>query len=178
MKSIKESNVLQNVKSKIENLDLGAIKFKMMHPEEGEGWSRDKVIAVEKEYKRFLFLTFKYQGINQIVPEKDVDEMWHYHILDTYKYAEDCENIFGYFLHHFPYFGLRGEADNEALHESFQLSINAYEETFNEPSPRKLTDTCCSCGGSGCSACSAITPLNKESIMKPHIRPTFLAEVA
>jgi len=37
-------------------LDLDPIKLKLMHVESGEGWSRDKANAVEKEYRRFLCL--------------------------------------------------------------------------------------------------------------------------
>ena len=41
------------------------------------------------------------------------------HILDTRKYAADCEAAFGHFVHHFPYLGLRGEEDTKALEAAF-----------------------------------------------------------
>jgi hypothetical protein len=46
---------------------------------------------------------------------KIVDEIWHQHILDTHAYHRDCDAIFGSYLHHFPYFGMRGDADAQAL---------------------------------------------------------------
>ena len=42
----------------------------------------------------------------------DVDEFWHQHILDTRKYRDDCENIFGHYMDHTP--GLDPEAQKRA----------------------------------------------------------------
>lgn len=112
-------------------LDLDPIKIKLMHKESGEGWSLEQANAVEFEYRRFLILMKKYPE-EQTAPLFDVDIFWHYHILDTMKYARDCEQVFGYFLHHFPYVGLRGEDDLEAHHRVGQRMKELYEETFGE----------------------------------------------
>jgi hypothetical protein len=112
-------------------LDLEPIKVKLMHKESGEGWSLERATAVEFEYRRFLFLMKKYPN-EQTAPLADVDTFWHYHILDTMKYAADCQAVFGYFLHHFPYIGLRGE-DDEAAHQRVgQRMRELYEATFGE----------------------------------------------
>ncbi|WUR14607.1 glycine-rich domain-containing protein-like [[Empedobacter] haloabium] len=113
-------------------LDLEPIKVKLMHVESGEGWSLEKVDAVEFEYRRFLYL-MKMFPQEQTAPLMDVDIFWHYHILDTMKYAIDCEAVFGYFLHHFPYIGLRGEDDEEAHRRVGDRMKELYEETFGEP---------------------------------------------
>ncbi|NRR33283.1 glycine-rich domain-containing protein-like [Oxalobacteraceae bacterium] len=115
----------------IADLDLEPIKVKLMHKESGEGWSLDQVNAVEFEYRRFLYLmkTFPHE---QTAPLFDVDTFWHYHILDTMKYASDCQAVFGYFLHHFPYIGLRGEDDEEVHHRVGERMRELYEETFGE----------------------------------------------
>lgn len=113
-------------------LDLEPIKVKLMHVESGEGWSLEKVNAVEFEYRRFLYL-MKMFPQEQTAPLMDVDIFWHYHILDTMKYAIDCEAVFGYFLHHFPYIGLRGEDDEEAHRRVGDRMKELYEETFGEP---------------------------------------------
>ncbi|MES2743408.1 MAG: hypothetical protein V4754_21010 [Pseudomonadota bacterium] len=110
-------------------LDLEAIKVKLMHKESGEGWSLDQVNAVEVEYRRFLYL-MKLFPTEQTAPLFDVDIFWHYHILDTQKYAIDCEAVFGYFLHHFPYIGLRGEDDEAAHHRVGERMKQLYEQTF------------------------------------------------
>lgn len=101
---------VQEIVELIHAMDLGPIKFKLMDAEEGCGWSREYADRMETEYKRFLVLSVKHPD-ELISPSKEVDKFWHGHILDTLKYAEDCDHVFGYFVHHFPYVGLRGEED-------------------------------------------------------------------
>jgi hypothetical protein len=113
-------------------LDLDPIKVKLMHRESGEGWSLEQANAVEFEYRRFLYLMKKFPN-EKAAPRSDVDIFWHYHILDTIKYASDCEAVFGYFLHHFPYIGLRGEDDLVAHQRVGERMRELYETTFNEP---------------------------------------------
>jgi hypothetical protein len=69
----------------------------------------------------------------EIVPCKIVDEMWHQHILDTIAYRADCERIFGQFLDHFPYFGMRGPDDAEALADAYHATLEIYEKNFGTP---------------------------------------------
>lgn len=115
----------------IAELDLEPIKLKLMHKESGEGWSPAQASAVEFEYRRFLSLMKLYPD-EHVSPLFDVDLFWHYHILDTMKYAKDCERIFGYFLHHYPYSGLLG-ADDEVVHQrTGERMQELYETTFGE----------------------------------------------
>jgi hypothetical protein len=115
----------------IADLDLEPIKVKLMHAESGEGWSLEQVNAVEFEYRRFLYLMKSFPH-EQTAPLMDVDIFWHYHILDTMKYAADCEAVFGYFLHHFPYIGLRGEDDEQVHHRVGERMRELYEATFGD----------------------------------------------
>jgi hypothetical protein len=46
------------------------------------------------------------------------------HILDTAAYREDCDEIFGRFLDHFPYFGMRDEQDAQALEHAYADTID------------------------------------------------------
>lgn len=115
----------------IAQVNLDPIKVKLMHKESGEGWSLEQATEVEFEYRRFLCL-MKLFPHEQMAPLFDIDIFWHYHILDTMKYAADCEHIFGYFLHHFPYVGLRG-ADDEAAHHRVGIRMQElYEATFGD----------------------------------------------
>lgn len=115
-------------------LDLDAIKIKIMHPESGEGWTAEYADSVECEYRRFLYLMKKFPN-EASAPLVDVDTFWHYHILDTMKYASDCEEVFGYFLHHFPYLGLRGDDDKQAHHRAGEKMKEMYEQTFGDGYP-------------------------------------------
>ena len=121
----------ENQFAPIAALDLDPIKVKLMHEESGEGWSLAYADAVEFEYRRFLYLVKQFPN-EQAAPLFDVDVFWHYHILDTMKYAADCEAVFGYFLHHFPYVGLRGEDDLEAHRRVGERMRELYEQTYGE----------------------------------------------
>jgi hypothetical protein len=112
-------------------LDLDPIKVKLMHVESGESWSQAKANAVEKEYRRFLWLMKMYPN-ESIAPLVDVDTFWHYHILDTMKYARDCEQVFGYFLHHYPYVGMRGGQDEQFRLDSGERMRTLYEASFGD----------------------------------------------
>jgi hypothetical protein len=110
-------------------LDLNPIKIKLMHKESGEGWSLERANAIETEYRRFLYLMDAFPE-EQVAPTVDVDTFWHYHILDTMKYALDCELTFGRFLHHYPYLGLEGEDDMEMQQQAGERTRALYESTF------------------------------------------------
>jgi hypothetical protein len=115
----------------IDTIDLTMVGRKIMDPEEGEGWAPEFTAMVEKRYRRFLYMTLAYPN-RSIVPTKDIDAFWHQHILDTRAYAQDCERVFGQFLHHFPYFGMRGEADARNLASSFEDTKALYLDLFGE----------------------------------------------
>ena len=121
-----------NLWRRIEALNLDMIKFKLMDPEQGKGWTQPKADRMATIYKRFLYLTEKYSD-KSIIPTAELDEVWHAHILDTRKYAEDCEKTFGHFVHHFPYLGMRGPEDAKRAAESFAETSRLFLEEFGEP---------------------------------------------
>ena len=122
---------LEQTSAAIEALDLGMIKFKAMRSEDGYGWSDAHADKVEIAYKRYLMLQARYPELT-LAPDQDTDRFWHLHILDTQKYAADCEATFGRFLHHFPYLGLRGEADAKALEDAFATMQRLVAQEFGE----------------------------------------------
>lgn len=116
--------------SDIEALDLTMVKLKLQDETEGEGWSRQQCDETEKEYKRFLYLKREYPE-KDIVPNASIDKFWHQHILDTAQYATDCQKVFGYFLHHYPYFGMNGEQDAKNLSDAFEDTKLLYKKHFD-----------------------------------------------
>ncbi len=113
----------------IEELDFTMVKLKLQDKEEGQGWTSELCDEAEEEYKRFLALKRVYPD-KEIVPNSIVDLFWHQHILDTQKYADDCKNVFGYFVHHFPYFGMNGEQDAKNLSDAFAETKELYNLHF------------------------------------------------
>ncbi|SEK49539.1 hypothetical protein SAMN05518845_101539 [Variovorax sp. YR750] len=133
-----QHKTLEQTIAAIEALDFTMIKFKACRAEDGYGWSAGYANKMEVAYKRYLMLHARHPEMT-LAPEQDVDRFWHMHILDTRKYAADCEATFGYFLHHFPYLGLRGEDDAKALQAAFEEMQRLSAEEFGEPAstPRR-----------------------------------------
>jgi hypothetical protein len=102
-----------------------------MNNDEGKPWTVDECESGEREYKRFLTLILL-NPKRQIVPTKQMDKFWHQHILDTQAYADDCQKVFGFFVHHFPYFGIYGVEDKQKLQNTFEETKRLYLETYGE----------------------------------------------
>lgn len=116
-------------------LDLSPIKETLKRPDGECQWSSEQVEIAELWYKRFLHLKKRYPH-RRLVPRKFIDEFWHTHILDTQKYAQDCECVLGSFLHHYPYFGINGTADaahwNDTIAETNELFMREFGETYDD----------------------------------------------
>ncbi len=148
----------------LKELDLEPIIVKIIDKNEGLGWSLEYTKFIETEYRKFLLLCQENKDAS-IVPPADVDKFWHYHILDTLKYAQDCENLFGYFLHHFPYFGMRGEEDFKNLNKSWEETCVLHEKRFGKPSEyikENLWKTIARCPN-----CGRRSPSNVFSLKRP-----------
>lgn len=124
---------VEEVISAIQALDLESVKARVMDPELGEGWSREYADSVESAYKNFLTMVVKHQDeAEEILPSKDVDEFWHTHILQTMKYADDCQAVFGAFIHHNPHIGKLTQADHERRAQHAEKTRLIYESEFGQ----------------------------------------------
>lgn len=115
------------------NLDFSDMKQKFTTDKEMIGWTPEAFDAAEVLYKNFLYLNLKYGGEGQLPPSRDVDDFWHGHILDTTRYANDCDRIFGNMLHHNPYFGIASKTDAKALNTSFERVQDLHAQEFGAP---------------------------------------------
>jgi len=152
----------------LNELNLEPIMVKAMDKEEGYGWTLEFTKGVAEEYKKFLILCSEHPDV-ATVPSGLVDDFWHLHILDTMKYYEDCQNYLGYFLHHFPYFGMRGEQDASNLNQAWEETCRLYEGTFGKL-PSELwagSHRCPNCGR----RCSGIkNPFSEKRPMLADLR--------
>jgi len=151
----KRNPMLKEALDKINSIDLTMVKMKLMDEEEGQGWTKDYCDHVEGLYRRYLCLLYLDFDAPH-VPTIDIDLFWHQHILDTRAYAKDCKKVFGQFLHHFPYFGMRGEEDAKNLSNAFEETKKIYFDLFNEEycddqSGCKKCSCSSKCGPSKCS---------------------------
>jgi hypothetical protein len=126
---------------RVHALDLEPIAYKLMHPEPGEtGASLEEADRLIGFYRQYLILCLRHPEVG-IVPTIEIDLVWHAHILDTQKYQADCDHVFGFFLHHFPYLGLRGEQDEQQWREQHTHTLELLHHDFGAG---------CAAGGSGC----------------------------
>lgn len=108
--------------AKVETLDFSMLNRKFI---EELGWTNEFCGEAEGLYRKFLALNMRYPE-KKICPTGPIDEYWHAHILDTRAYAKDCDTLFGEFLHHFPYFGMRGPEDRANLEATFEESLELF----------------------------------------------------
>ncbi|MCD6056237.1 MAG: hypothetical protein K0R12_1199 [Gammaproteobacteria bacterium] len=95
-------------------------------------WLRSDVEDIARHYRHFLYLKKKYGHQHKLPPSVELDEFWHAHILDTEKYREDCCNIFGHYLDHYPYFGVDGKSDFDDLRRGFDILQELLQKEFGE----------------------------------------------
>ena len=144
---------LEQALARIEALDLDPVKFKISSKEDGFGWTSEHIDRIELAYRRFLVLLAKYPHL-QIAPTRDIDAFWHAHILDTRKYAADCERIFGGFVHHYPHLGLLGDEDKAEQAANALYALFVVE--FGEEVPNNAR-------GAAATWCAGEPPTNKTA---------------
>jgi|WetSurMetagenome_2_1015567.scaffolds.fasta_scaffold13503_4 hypothetical protein len=94
------------------------------------GWTKETILVTEDLYRKWLVLHKIYDQEIALAPNKQLDDYWHFHILDSRKYMEDCQKVFGDYLHHYPYFGI-GDADAaKDLESAFQLTRDLFIKHF------------------------------------------------
>jgi hypothetical protein len=134
--STKDRSVDQAIAA-IQALDLDPIRLRVMDKESGEGWTREYAETIERAYRAYLTMLVKHpEDVEDIVVSKDVDEFWHAHILHTMKYTEDCEKVFGTYLHHNPHVGERTQADIERKASQAEKTRRLYEEELGASKAR------------------------------------------
>jgi hypothetical protein len=117
----------------IEALDLESVKLRATDPELGEGWTREYADSIERAYRNYLIMLVKYpEHAEEIMVSEDVDEFWHIHILHTMKYTEDCNQVFGAYLHHTPQTRESAPATLERRAASAEKTRHLYQREFGE----------------------------------------------
>ncbi|HUZ37259.1 MAG TPA: hypothetical protein VMV17_13105 [Streptosporangiaceae bacterium] len=142
--------------------------FKLMHPEPGETAlslaSADQDVAL---YRCFLKLCVLHPGTT-IVPTRQLDHVWHTHMLDTAKYRADCDQMFGFFLDHFPYFGFRGQEDQRAWQEDFARTRRLFRQHFGAEIGGQPAASACRSHGDGSACCvGCIKPCDDSARPRP-----------
>ena len=145
-RSVREEKSPLKVKfsSFVKAFDLTPVKYKLVKEQD---WTLERAELVEAQYKAFLFLLGTKDG-RFFVPTLDIDEMWHTHILDTRKYMDDCASLFGEYIHHYPYLGLKDGEDEVRAKKLFAETCETLLSDL-DIDVHALKFSCCGGGGSG-----------------------------
>ncbi len=92
-------------------------------------WPIQISFEISEQYRNYLVLRMLYPNID-LPPSREIDEFWHNHILHTQKYHEDCESIFGYYLHHHPHSNMGNINSAEVAFEENTQSL--YKKHFGD----------------------------------------------
>jgi hypothetical protein len=100
---------LEAVWDYIDRMDFTLLKQKLALPPSwgGRSWTPAHADAAVAKYKKWLFLQRRHEDVvlSPGPPDREINIVWLYHILDTEAYIRDTAQIFGWYLHHPPDFG-------------------------------------------------------------------------
>lgn len=82
-------------------------------------------------YRKFLTLIKRYPR-TAFAPTRDIDEMWHAHMLHPVAYYRDCIANFGEIIDHDGGFGAE-EHEAPVLEATFRHTAELWEREFGEP---------------------------------------------
>ena len=86
----------------------------------------------EREIKRFLALCIL-NPKSEYGMRGPIDEIWHTFILFTKKYHDFCNNIAGFYIHHFP----SVPGDKSSDEKPYLKFLKDYKDTFGEEAPSR-----------------------------------------
>ena len=135
-----------SIRNEIEHIRFDLIGWKM-RDSKNCSFSDDEVELAIGEYKRFLSLKIVHPNVN-FAPTDLMDEVWHFHILDTKRYSTDCQRMFGKLLHHAPSYGPYESPDREeALSNSFERMVALYREQYGHDPITRMGSCSSACSG-------------------------------
>jgi hypothetical protein len=124
------NDTLAQAKRVIYSADLSAVTTRLI---EVEKWSKREAEMATQQYRNYLFLRRKYPEY-QLPPSRDIDEVWHIHVLHTKQYREFCQVVFSNEVHayldHHPQ--VATETDKLDIKALFEQTQALYYQEFGE----------------------------------------------
>ncbi len=103
-----------------------------------QDWSREKRERELHRYRQFLALAACRPGL-RCTPTRDIDELWHRHMLHPVAYHADCMRIFGRIFDHDGGFGT-GPGELAILKTAFRRFAREWQAAFGEPYVERMPD--------------------------------------
>ena len=118
MLSISFSNKMLSLNAETKNLLKSRLKRL-------KNWSEEKVTRGVDAYEQFLKLkaALKDYKATKLSPTTLIEEVWHLHVMDTQRYANDCFQFCGEVIHH----DIDGDIDTRKLEIQRNATKVAYE---------------------------------------------------
>jgi hypothetical protein len=92
------------------------------------GWTEVRAERAIRQYLNFLCLAWLYPE-RLLIPTREIDCVWHSHILHTCQYRQDCETLFGCYIDHNPESTLTQIAD-QTVEPAFAQTKVLFERHF------------------------------------------------
>ena len=107
---------------------INSIELLKTKTQQTNGWTDQEWENAKEEYLRFLQLV-ENNPQSSLAPSTKMDAVWHSHILNTKAYAQDCDSLFGRFLHHQPHLE---EGECETNSAAYTLTKRLYAAEFGQ----------------------------------------------
>ncbi|PAX59650.1 glycine-rich domain-containing protein-like [Brunnivagina elsteri] len=121
---------ITNFFRKLNQLDLQVISKKLTSNSKNFQWTEEEIKSAILRYKMFLCLHFLFPN-TELVPTVEIDQVWHTHILlNTAKYIENCQELYGYILHHYSPADDNLEISHKCQETAFALTKHLFLEIF------------------------------------------------
>jgi hypothetical protein len=112
-----------------------------------------EIVEAAARYEKFLTLVQRYPD-TLVSPSRDIDEMWHLHMLHPVAYYHDCMTNFGEILDHDGGFGSASEEEWGELISIFEATAVLWQREFGEeyaPADARVKATKCA---KACAKCA------------------------
>ncbi len=140
MMSYKQLAVGYSFLKKLQTLDWQTIRHHLLNSDEGRDFTTAQAARAIWQYGLFLFLARQYPDI-RLVPTEEIDAVLHAHIATDRQYQDDCQSLFGGFVHHSA--GLGTQGDRAEWLETFDHTKQLFEKMFGRGAMGYSTPAAC-----------------------------------
>lgn len=117
---------------KIAGLDLKKVRIKFGEKKSWWWHLGHNPARIENEYRQLLYLLVSNPEKSVVPWSSDVKDFWREHLLDTTKYATDCQTVAGRLIHHHPHL-----VGSPAYAGAYADTRKLYLSTFGESARKR-----------------------------------------
>lgn len=119
------------MESQLSFVSVDLVRAAQRSEEYFKGADAAQIQTALERYTKFLQLAARHPD-RRLAPTREIDHMWHLHMLHPRAYQNDCQRVFGSVLDHDGGFGTDPE-ELPALKQTFAETAALWEREFGEP---------------------------------------------